>query len=285
MPAIAKGKWHWQYCSFAEPVRDRADAESLGCAAARARRAGVNERPATARLTHVRAPQLQRFAIAPHRRPPEVPARAARTGRARTEQHVRCATGLPLNSGRPAAALIRVHKRAALRVRFPEAVTVIVRMHCGSPPARRERMLGMVKLKLISRRRLQLICRSPTHAGGLCGRRPQRGKGQGLLFVDGSRHRKIVYILALFRGKPAVREAVPGPQAGNNWNRGPGTHSPCPGGSPSCSLGTGARARYVIGLINSSYLSRGPHTTYCLSSCLVTSASSASRFPGGPRGR
>lgn len=139
-------------------------------------------------------------------------------------------------------------------------------------------------VKLISRRSLQLIGRSPAHADGHCGRRPQRGKGPDPLFTLGIGHRNIVHIPTLFRGKSAAEGAAPGPQAGNIWNRGPGTHSCRPGGSPSCSLGTGARARYVIGLVNSSYLSCGPHTTYCLSSCLVTSASNVSRFPGGPRG-
>src|SRR3984957_19257591 len=134
-------------------------------------------------------------------------------------------------------------------------------------------MLWKVTVKLISRRRLQLICRSSAHAYGHCGRRLQRGKGPDLLFSPGIRHHNIVHISALFRGKCTARGAAPGPQAGNNCNRGPGTHACRPGGSPSCSLGTGARARYVIVLVNSSYLSCGPHTTYCLSSCLVTSTS------------
>lgn len=120
-------------------------------------------------------------------------------------------------------------------------------------------------IKLKSRRCLQLVGRPLAHPGD------NR--------ADSVSHHSVVSLADNFRGRTAVRGVVPGPQAGNNWNRGPGTHSHCPAGSPSLSLGTCACTRYVIRRINSGYLSCGPHPTQYLSGCLVTPASNVTCFP------
>jgi hypothetical protein len=88
-----------------------------------------------------------------------------------------------------------------------------------------------------------------------------------------------------FRSKSDEKGVVPGPQAGNNRNRGPGTHPHNPPGSPSSSQRTSAATRYVAEWFEFVYLSRGPHDTQYLSSCLVTSTSKAPRFPGRRSGQ
>lgn len=127
--------------------------------------------------------------------------------------------------------------------------------------------------KLMSGRCLRLVSQPLTHYGD------HR--------ANSACHHSVVSFTDNIRVRTAVRGVVPGPQAGNNWNRGPGTHLHCPAGSPSLSLGTCACTRYVIRRINSGYLSCGPHPTYYLSRCLVTSASNVTCFssallPGAP---
>jgi hypothetical protein len=87
------------------------------------------------------------------------------------------------------------------------------------------------------------------------------------------------------RIKSDVTGAVAGPQAGNNWNRGPGTTSHRPPSSPSSPPRTCACTRYVAGWIKSVYLSRESNDTEDLSSCLVTSTSKAPCFIRGRSGR
>ena len=129
---------------------------------------------------------------------------------------------------------------------------------------------------LMSKRCLRLIDRSPARRGGYCARKA--GRGICLPFVFSRAHHEIAFSAGSFRSKPDRKSVVPGPQAGNNRNRGPGTHPHRTPGSPSSSQRTGVATRYVGEWIEFVYLSRGPHDTQYLSSCLVTSAGNAPCF-------
>ena len=100
-------------------------------------------------------------------------------------------------------------------------------------------------------------------------------------FTWGSRaHRNVTPFRHPLSCKSDVGGDVPGRQAGNSGNRRPGTHSQDLQGTPSSSQETCASPRYVSERVVSVYLSRGTHDTQHLSSCLVTPASNAQRFPG-----
>src|SRR6202035_1678778 len=134
----------------------------------------------------------------------------------------------------------------------------------------------------MSRRCLPPAERALVHHGGYCHVKIQPGKGLAPWINHDACHRSLASLSCAFHGKSAVVALVPGPLAGNILNRGPGTRAHPPAGLPSGPPETCACTRYVIRWSHLSYLSRGPHTTYYLSSCLVTPASNVTPFPGGP---
>jgi hypothetical protein len=153
-----------------------------------------------------------------------------------------------------------------------------------APPRECVRIKGLTNL--MSRRCLRLIDRKAgmgidltrlceTDMPDFAGRHPSGYRA----------HHEIAPSTGPFRSKPDSKSVVPGPQAGNNKDRGPGTHPHRTPGSPSSSQRTGVATRYVAEWIEFVYLSRGPHDTQHLSSCLVTSASNTSCFPWSRSGQ
>ena len=126
-------------------------------------------------------------------------------------------------------------------------------------------------------------CSSTSVARNVTQRASVHGSGQLRLArsARGSRaHHSVTPFRHPLSWKSDVGGGVPGPQAGNSGNRRPGTHSQDLQGTPSSSPETCASPRYVSERVVSVYLPRGTHDTQHLSSCLVTPASNAQRFPG-----
>jgi hypothetical protein len=198
---------------------------------------------------------------------------------------------------------------------LPKTLTFDAHLHLRKPRRRCLSTLEQWSTNLMSRRFLRLIDRSPVPCGGYCARKagmefglPVR-VGQGITAGILRRQRAGRHhhtdqpelvgwrpsssrayhstgpFSGPFRSKSDEKGVAPGPQAGNNRNRGPGTHPHSPPGSPSSSQRASAATRYVAEWFEFVYLSRGPHDTQYLSSCLATSASKASRFPGRPSGQ